>query len=55
MALTGSSGRGDEKQYILDIFEGRANKVKAIKELSESKKAKNGEGFGSDFGAYPEY
>ena len=27
MALTGSSGRGDEKQYILDIFEGRANKV----------------------------
>lgn len=36
MTLTGSSGRGDEKQYILGIFEGRANKVeeKVMDDLS---------------------
>jgi hypothetical protein len=45
----------DNVNMMNESIEGRANKVKAIKELSESKKAKNGEGFGSDFGAYPEY
>lgn len=45
----------DNINKMNEAIEGRANQVKAIKELSESKKAKNGEGFGSDFGAYPEY